>query len=125
MRPTGGCWANARYCADSVGLVPVVATGCIRRLRAIGGRAELSGSSLMRSRLERDLARGDLRALSNIAVGRSFDGPDLGQVERLCERGFLAMTRKGRSRMTLKGWIAILLRHTIARREHHADRGKR
>ena len=74
----------------------------------------------MRSRLERDLARGDLRALSNIAVGRSFDGPDLGQVERLCEREFLAMTRKGRSRMTLKGWIAILLRHTIARREHHA-----
>jgi hypothetical protein len=73
------------------------------------------GVIMMRSRLERDLARGDLRALSNIAFGRSFDGPDLDQVDRLCERGFLAKTRKARARMTLKGWIAILLRHTIAR----------
>jgi len=76
--------------------------------------AELSESSLIRSRLERDLARGDLRALSDIAFGR-VHGPDFDQVDRLCERGFLAKTRKGRARMTLKGWVAILLRHTIAK----------
>ena len=70
---------------------------------------------MMRSRLERDLVRGDLRTLSNIAFGRSFDGSDLDQVDRLCERGFLAKTRKARARMTLKGWIAILLRPTIGR----------
>ena len=88
-----------------------------------GEGAGLSGSSL-RFRLERDLHRGDLRVLSHIASGR-VDGPDFGQVDRLCERGFLAMTRKGRARTTLKGWIAILLQRTIARRDHHADRGKR
>jgi hypothetical protein len=69
----------------------------------------------MRARLERDLARGDLRVLSDIAFGR-VHGPDSDQVERLCERGFLAKTRKGRARMTLKGWIAILLRKTVAKK---------
>ena len=80
-----------------------------------GEGAGLSGSSL-RFRLERDLHRGDLRVLSHIASGR-VDGPDFGQVDRLCERGFLAMTQKGRARLTLKGWIAVFLRRTIAKRK--------
>ena len=66
-----------------------------------------------RSWVERDLCVGDLRALSDIASGRV--DPDFDQVDRLCERGFLAKTRKGRARMTLKGWVAIILRNTIAK----------
>ena len=39
-------------------------------------------------------------------------------VERLCKRGFLVATNRGPRccRMTLKGWIAIFLRYTCARR---------
>ena len=70
-----------------------------------------------RSWVERDLRVGDLRALSNIASGRSFDGPDLDQVERLCKRGFLKTTARGTCRMTLTGWVVILLRNTSARRK--------
>ena len=68
-----------------------------------------------RSWVERNLCVGDLRALNNIAFGRSFDGPDLGQVERLCKRGFLKTTTRGTCRMTLTGWVVILLRNTSAR----------
>jgi hypothetical protein len=70
-----------------------------------------------RSWIERNLRLGDLRALSNIASGRSFDGPDLDQVERLCKRGFLKTTARGTCRMTLTGWVVILLRNTSARRK--------
>ena len=70
-----------------------------------------------RSWVERDLCVGDLRALSNIASGRSFDGPDLDQIERLCKRGFLTTTARATSRMTLVGWVAVLLRNTSARRK--------
>jgi len=66
-----------------------------------------------RSWVERDLCVGDLRALSNIASGRSFDGPDLA----LCKRGFLTTTARATSRMTLVGWVAVLLRNTSARRK--------
>jgi hypothetical protein len=81
------------------------------------GGAKVLQSLGMRSRLERDLCVGDLRALSNIASGRSFDGPDLDQVERLSKRGFLKTTARGTCRMTLKGWTAVLSRHTIAQRD--------
>jgi hypothetical protein len=69
---------------------------------------------LQRSWLERDLYVGDLRALTNIAFGRS-DLPASTQIERLRQRGFLAWTAKGTYRITLTGWVAVLLRNTSAR----------
>jgi hypothetical protein len=81
--------------------------------RRIGG--ELLRLSFMRSWVERDLHRGDLSVLGDFA---SFGNrrPPSAIVDRLCERGFVTKTARG-SRMTLKGWIAILSRHTIARRD--------
>jgi len=70
----------------------------------------------MRSRVERDLHWGDLSALSDFALFRNRYPPSI-VVDRLCERGFLAKTGRGRPRMTPKGWIAVLSRHTIARRD--------
>ena len=67
--------------------------------------AKVSGPSLMRSRVERDLQRGDLTCLTNFAFFRNRR-PGSIIVDRLCERGFLAKTARGRTRMTLKGWIA-------------------
>jgi hypothetical protein len=65
--------------------------------------------------MERDLQRGDLTFLTNFAFFRNGRPPSA-VVDRLRERGFLAKTARGRSRMTLKGWIAVLLRKTFARR---------
>jgi hypothetical protein len=65
-----------------------------------------------RAWVERDLKRGDLRTLSNFAFRRKGRPPSI-VVNRLKERGFLA---RGSCRITLKGWIAVLLRHTSARR---------
>jgi len=65
--------------------------------------------------VERDLQRGDLSFLGDFALFRNRRPPSA-VVDRLCERGFLAQTERGRRRMTLKGWVAILLRRTFARR---------
>ena len=70
---------------------------------------------LQRSWVERDLREGDLRVLRNIAF-RRIDGPGFDQVERLRQRGFLVKTARGSCRMTLTGWVAVLLRNTSARR---------
>jgi hypothetical protein len=78
--------------------------------------AELLRPSLMRSRVERDLHVGDLRALNDFAFFRN-DRPPSAVVYRLCQRGFLAKTASGRCRLTAKGWIAVLLRQTVARRD--------
>jgi hypothetical protein len=67
-----------------------------------------------RSWLERDLQRGDLSFLTDFAFFRNRHPPSI-VVDRLSERGFLAKTERGSSRMTLKGWIAILLRRTSAK----------
>jgi hypothetical protein len=67
-----------------------------------------------RSWVERDLQRGDLRLLADFAFFRNNRLPSI-VVDRLCERRFLAKSERGRSRMTLKGWIAILLRQSFAR----------
>ena len=75
--------------------------------------AELSGASI-RVWVEHDLHQGDLRVLKDFAFFRNGRPPSI-VVDRLCERGFLANGR-GRPRMTLKGWAAILLRGTFARR---------
>ena len=74
--------------------------------------------SSIRSSLERDLLVGDLRALNDFAFFRNARPPSA-VVDRLCERGFLAKTERGRPRMTLKGWTAVVLRHTFARRDRH------
>jgi hypothetical protein len=66
-----------------------------------------------RSWLERDLQPGDLSFLTDFAFLRNRHPPSI-VVDRLRERGFLAKPELWRSRMTLKGWIAILLRHTTA-----------
>ena len=60
-----------------------------------------------RSWVQRDLQRGDLRVLSDFAFFRNRYPPSI-VVDRLCERGFVAKTRRGRARMTLNGWVAIL-----------------
>jgi len=83
--------------------------------RADGGR-KMSGALLARSWVERDLQRGDLRFLIDFAFFRNRRPPSAVR-DRLCERGFLAKTARGRSRMTFEGWVAILLRHTFARRD--------
>ena len=76
---------------------------------------KLLQSSLPRSWVERDLYVGDLRALSGFAFFRNRYPPSI-VVDRLCKRGFLATTERGRPRVTLKGWIAVLSRRTIAQR---------
>ena len=68
-----------------------------------------------RSWVERDLQRGDLGFLRDFAFFRNRCPPSA-VVDRLRERGFLAKTERGRSRVTLNGWIAILLRRTFVRR---------
>ena len=83
--------------------------------------AELSRPSLASSWVERDLQRGDMHFLTGFAFFRNRRPPSI-VVDRLCERGFLAKTARARSRMTLKGWVAIVLRHTFARRERKARR---
>jgi len=83
----------------------------------IGG--ELMRPSLStRSWLERDLHLGDLRTLSEIAYGLTARPGGHGPVDRLCKRGFLMKTDRAPyfSRVTLKGWTAVLLRQTIARK---------
>jgi hypothetical protein len=76
---------------------------------------ELSGRTFPRSWVRRDLQAGDLSFLKDFAFFRNRRPPSA-VVGRLCERGFLAKTARGRSRMTLKGWLAVLLRQTFARR---------
>jgi hypothetical protein len=68
-----------------------------------------------RAWVERDLYMGDLRALSGVAFRRNIRPPSI-IVSRLEDRGFMGRTGRGSCRVTLKGWIAVLLRHTSARR---------
>jgi hypothetical protein len=76
----------------------------------------MSGASSARSWAERDLRRGDLGILADFAFFRNRYPPSI-VVDRLCERGFLARTGRGRFRMTVKGWCAVLSRQTVARAE--------
>jgi hypothetical protein len=75
----------------------------------------MSKRSFARSWVRRDLHRGDLSCLTDFALFRNRLPPSA-VVDRLCERGFLAKTNRAGIRMTLKGWIAILLRNTFARK---------
>jgi hypothetical protein len=71
---------------------------------------------LTRSWVERDLQGGDLSCLRDFALFRNRR-PASAVIDRLCGRRFMAKTIGMRPRTTLKGWIAVLLRHTIARRD--------
>jgi hypothetical protein len=71
---------------------------------------------LTRSWVERDLQGGDLSCLRDFAVFRNRR-PASAVIDRLFERGFMAKTFRLRPRMTLKGWIAVFLRQTVARRD--------
>ena len=72
-------------------------------------------SQRQRAWVERDLHMGDLRALSGVAFRRNVRPPSI-VANRLEDRGFMGRTARGSCRVTLKGWIAVLLRHTSARR---------
>ena len=93
--------------------VELVSVGAILAALAVG--VKLTGQR-QRAWVERDLYTGDLRALSGVAFRRNTYPPSI-VVSRLKERGFMGKTARGsRNRVTLKGWIAVLLRHTSARR---------
>jgi len=72
---------------------------------------QLSATAVPGLRDQDDLKRGDLSLLSDFAFFRNRYPPSI-VVDRLCDHGLMAITRRGRKRMTLKGWIAIFLRHT-------------
>jgi hypothetical protein len=75
----------------------------------------MSEQTFPRSWVERELQSGDLSCLRDFALFRNRRPPSA-VVDRLCDRGFMEVTNRGRRRMTLKGWIAILLRTTFARK---------
>lgn len=68
----------------------------------------------LRSWVTKDLYRGDMRALQHVARRRIGD-IDIGQLSRLRKRGFITKIFWGRARVTPKGWLALLLRTTVAR----------
>ena len=77
--------------------------------------AQLSEQTFPRSWVARELQPGDLSRLTDFALFRNRR-PASVVVDRLCERGFMARTKRGRRRMILKGWMAIRLRKTLARK---------
>ena len=85
-------------------------------LGALAFMAKLTARQ-QRAWLERDLNVGDLRVLSDVAFRRTLR-PHFDPVQRLCQRGFLVETDRAPRccRLTLRGWIAIILRHTFAGR---------
>lgn len=82
---------------------------------ALAIAAILLTGAQQRAWVELDLYTGDLRTLSDIAF-RRIAGPPFGAVNRLRKREFLVKTDRGQSRVTLTGWVAVLLRYTTARR---------
>ena len=72
-------------------------------------------SQRQRAWVERDLNMGDLRVLRGVAFRKNILPASI-IVSRLERRGFLERTARGSCRVTLKGWIAVLVRQTSARR---------
>jgi hypothetical protein len=56
---------------------------------------------------ELDLRPGDLSFLRDFAFFRNRYPPSA-VVDRLCDHGLMAITARGRKRMTLKGWLAVV-----------------
>jgi hypothetical protein len=75
----------------------------------------VSERSFGRSWDESDLKRGDLSSLRDFAYFRNRHPPSI-VVDRLCDHGLMAITNRGRKRMTLKGWIAIFSQKTFAQK---------
>jgi hypothetical protein len=48
-------------------------------------------------------------------VGGRHENVDIGQINRLRNRGFLRPIKRGGYPVTIKGWWALLLRGTVAR----------
>lgn len=68
----------------------------------------------LRAWVIKDLYRGDMSALLSIARG-SHGHVDISQLSRLRSRGYITKIFWGRARLTPKGALALLLRHTVAR----------
>lgn len=83
-------------------------------LAALAVAAKLT-SQRQRAWVERDLNMGDLRVLRGVAFRKNILPASI-IVSRLERRGFLERTARGSCRVTLKGWIAVLVRQTSARR---------
>ena len=73
-----------------------------------------------RAWVTQELYRGDLHSLSNAARGRYYD-IDIGQINRLRGRGYLAVWFGGGVRVTMKGRLALLLRRAVARDKSVAE----
>jgi hypothetical protein len=73
----------------------------------------MSGTSSAQT-WEEPLRPGHLSFLSDFAFRRNRYLPSI-VVDRLCDHGLMTITARGRKRITLKGWFAVL-RHTSAQR---------
>jgi hypothetical protein len=58
----------------------------------------------------RDLKRGDLSTLSELAKGTEWGMPDSDRIERLDRRGFIAKRANDKLAVTLKGRTALWVR---------------
>jgi len=65
--------------------------------------------------ISRDLKRGDLYALIEVASGLRPDGLTDGEARRLEARGMVRRIGNGQFRATLKGRLALLLRQAVRR----------
>lgn len=65
--------------------------------------------------LSRDLKRGDLYALSEVASGLRPDGLTPDQARRLEARGMARPYGNGQFRATLRGRLALLIRQSVRR----------
>jgi hypothetical protein len=59
----------------------------------------------------KDLERGDLAKLAELAGGRLWGDPHPDRIERLNRRGFVVKNANDKLSVTLKGRIALWVRH--------------
>lgn len=74
--------------------------------------------------ITRDLYRGDLHALANMVRGRNF-AVDYSQIDRLKDRGFVRRNFAGGFSVSFKGYVALILRMTVARGQSASNRSGR
>jgi hypothetical protein len=58
----------------------------------------------------KELERGDLSTLSELAKGTAWGDPNPGRIERLNHRGFVAKKENQKLQVTLKGRLALWVR---------------
>ena len=76
----------------------------VHRVSSVGADMVLS------SWARKDLKRGDLSTLSELAKGTKLGMPDSDRIERLDRRGFVAKNANDRLTVTLKGRAALWVR---------------